>query len=118
MPFKSWARGSVPPSVCPEEPLSLSKGLSQDERMWIHSSAWLPILVGEHVATADMVGRTDQPFLLHPLDQARGTVIADAQLPLQPARRRLLAFGDDLAGLRLHAVFGAASGSASCRERV
>src|SRR3546814_20972796 len=106
MPFKSWARGSVPPSVRPEEPLSLSKGLSLDERMWIHSSAWLAILVGEHVATADMVGRTDQPFLFHPLDQARGAVIADAQLPLQPARRSLLAFGDDLAGLGIHSVFG------------
>src|SRR3546814_9948881 len=117
MPFKSWARGSVPPSVCPEEPLSLSKGLSQDERMWIHSSAWLPILVGEHVATADMVGRTDQPFLLHPLDQARGAVISDAQLPLQPARRGLLAFGDDLAGLRIHAVFGAVAAGGGALHR-
>src|SRR3546814_3622865 len=87
--------------------------------MWIHSSAWLAILVGEHVATADMVGRTDQPFLFHPLDQARGAVIADAQLPLQPARRSLLAFGDDLAGLGIHAVFGAvaAGGGALHRKR-
>src|SRR3546814_14584282 len=85
--------------------------------MWIHSSAWLPILVGEHVATADIVVRTDQPFLLHPLDQARGAVISDAQLPLQPARRGLLAFGDDLAGLRIHAVFGAVAAGGGALHR-
>src|SRR3546814_19647164 len=85
--------------------------------MWIHSSAWLAILVGEHVATADMVGRTDQPFLFHPLDQARGAVIADAQLPLQPARRSLLAFGDDLAGLGIHAVFGAVAAGGGALHR-
>src|SRR3546814_15430878 len=64
-----------------------------------------------------MVGRTDQPFLFHPLDQARGAVIADAQLPLQPARRSLLAFGDDLAGLGIHAVFGAVAAGGGALHR-
>src|SRR3546814_17815461 len=63
------------------------------------------------------VRATDQSFLLHPLDQARGAVISDAQLPLQPARRGLLAFGDDLAGLRIHAVFGAVAAGGGALHR-
>src|SRR3546814_8708705 len=72
-------------------------------------STRLSVLVGEHIAAADMVGRTHQPFLLHPLDHARGAVVADPQLPLQPACRGFLAFGGDLACLRIHAVLGARS---------
>src|SRR3546814_6658989 len=69
---------------------------------WRSSLARLAILVGQHVAAADMIGRAHQPLLLHPLDQAGGAVISDAQLPLQPARRGLLAFGDDLARSEEH----------------
>src|SRR3546814_4985462 len=65
-------------------------------------STRLSVLVGEHIAAADMVGRTHQPFLLHPLDHARGAVVADPQLPLQPACRGFLAFGDDLARSEEH----------------
>ena len=43
----------------------------------------LTILVGQHVAATDMVGRADQPFLFHPFDQARGAVISDAELALE-----------------------------------
>src|SRR3546814_9030412 len=47
---------------------------------WRSSLARLAILVGQHVAAADMIGRAHQPLLLHPLDQAGGAVISDAQL--------------------------------------
>ena len=42
-----------------------------------------------------MVGGADHAFLLHPLDQPRGIVVADAQLPLQVGGRGLLALGED-----------------------
>ena len=45
------------------------------------------------------VGRTDQTFLLHSLDHARGGV-ADAKPALQPGDRSLLALGDQLDGDR------------------
>src|SRR3546814_14608671 len=45
-----------------------------------------------------MVGLTDEAVLFHPLDQARGVVVADAKLPLEIAGGRLLAFRDDLHG--------------------
>src|SRR3546814_19252262 len=45
-----------------------------------------------------MVGLTDEAVLFHPLDQARGVVVADAKLPLELAGGRLLAFRDDLHG--------------------
>src|SRR3546814_13819827 len=64
-----------------------------------------------------MIGRAHQPLLLHPLDQAGGAVISDAQLPLQPARRGLLAFGDDLARLRVHAILGAVATRRSALHR-
>src|SRR3546814_3142461 len=79
--------------------------------------ARLAILVGHHVAAADMIERAHQPLLLHPLDQAGGAVISDAQLPLQPARRGLLAFGDDLARLRVHAILGAVAARRSALHR-
>src|SRR3546814_16456266 len=81
-------------------------------------STRLSVLVGEHIAAADMVGRTHQPFLLHPLDHARGAVVADPQLPLQPACRGFLAFGDDLACLRIPAVLGAVAARRSEERRV
>ena len=43
-----------------------------------------------------MVGLADEAVLLHPLDQPRRAVVADAQLALEIAGRGLLAFGDDL----------------------
>jgi hypothetical protein len=44
-----------------------------------------PIPVPEHLPASDMVRRSDIAVLLHPVDQARGAVIADAQLALDPA---------------------------------
>ena len=55
-----------------------------------------------------MVWRPDQPFLLHTFDKARGAIVADAQLPLEPACRGLLIFEHELTGpaeqLRIRAV--------------
>src|SRR5437868_14283755 len=56
----------------------------------------MPVRVDQHLAPADMVGLTDEPVLLHPLDQARGAAVADAQLPLDVGRTGLQALSDDL----------------------
>src|SRR4051794_16606660 len=56
----------------------------------------VPVGVDQHFAPADMVGLADQAVLFHPLDQASGAIVADAQLALEVRRRGLLAFGDDL----------------------
>src|SRR4051794_36455842 len=56
----------------------------------------VPVGIDQHFAPADMVGLADQAVLFHPLDQASGAIVADAQLALEVGRRGLLAFGDDL----------------------
>ena len=56
----------------------------------------MPLGVDQHFSPADMVGGADQPVFLHPLDQARGAVVADPQLPLEVGGRGFLALGDDL----------------------
>jgi hypothetical protein len=43
----------------------------------------MPVGVDQHFAAADMVGLADEPVLLHPLDEARGAVIADSELALE-----------------------------------
>src|SRR6187551_2071163 len=53
-----------------------------------------------------MIGLADQPVLLHPLDQPGSAVVADAQLALEIAGRRLLAFGHDLDRLAVELGFG------------
>ena len=48
--------------------------------------ARLAVLVDEDIAAADMVGGGNDAFFFHPFDKARGAVIADTQLALEPAR--------------------------------
>src|SRR5687767_14208001 len=62
--------------------------------------------VDQHLAAPDMIGLADQPILLHPFNQARGTVVTDAQLTLEVAGRRLLALRDDLYRLAVHLGLG------------
>src|SRR5436190_19937208 len=62
--------------------------------------------VDQHLAPADMVGLADQPILLHPLDQPRCAIIADAKLALEVAGRGLLALGDDLDRLAVELGLG------------
>src|SRR5437868_4515645 len=66
----------------------------------------MPVGVDQHFAPADMVGLADQPILLHPLDQPRGAVVADAQLALEVRGRGLLALGDDLNRLAVELGLG------------
>ena len=66
----------------------------------------VPVGVDQHFAAADMVGLADQPVLLHPLDQPRGAVVADAQLALEVGGRGLLALGDDLDRLAVELGLG------------
>src|SRR4249919_3109903 len=73
-------------------------GFPSDERA--------PFRIDQHFAAADMVGGADHAFLLHPLDQPRRIVVADAQLPLQVGGRGLLALGDDLYRLAEHLRLG------------
>ena len=53
-----------------------------------------------------MIGLAYLALSLHPFDQPRGIVVADAQLALDIAGRRFLAFGNDLAGFAVEFVFG------------
>src|SRR5881628_3856980 len=66
----------------------------------------VPVGVDQHLTPADMVGLTDEPVLLHPLDQPRGAVVADAKLALEVGSRGLLAFGDDLDSLTIELRLG------------
>src|SRR4051812_12174179 len=50
-----------------------------------------PLRIDQHFAAADMVGDADDTVFLHPLDQSRGIVVADAELALEIGGRRLLA---------------------------
>src|SRR5215213_8159389 len=69
----------------------------------------MPLGVDQDLATADMVRLADQAVFLHPLDQPRGAVVADAKLALEVGSRCLLALGDNLdrffVQLRLGVVF-------------
>src|SRR5262245_38379801 len=38
----------------------------------------MPVRVDQHLAPADMIGLSDEAILLHPLDQPRRAVVADA----------------------------------------
>jgi len=67
----------------------------------------LTITVAQDFAATDMVGRADIAILFHAIDQAGSAVIADAKLALDPARRGLLAFEDNLARLAVHRIFRA-----------
>src|SRR6185369_8276465 len=64
------------------------------------------VLIDQHLPATDMVGLADEPVLLHPLDQARRAVVADAELALEVRRRRLLALGDDLDRLAVELGLG------------
>src|SRR3982750_3517380 len=66
----------------------------------------MPFGVDQHLAAADMVGFADQTVVLHPIDQSRRAVVADAQLALDVGGRRLLALGDDLHCLAVELGFG------------
>ena len=65
------------------------------------------MLIAQHFAATDMVGRADKFIFLHPVDDPGGGIIADPQLPLQPAGRGLLALEHDLAGGAVHLLLGA-----------
>src|SRR5690348_17301251 len=64
------------------------------------------VRVDQNLAAADMVGLADEPVLLHPLDEARCAVVADAELALEIGGRGLLAFGDDLDGFAVELRLG------------
>src|SRR4029079_14378156 len=66
----------------------------------------VPVGVDQHLAAPDMVGLADEAVLLHPLNEPRGTVVADAQLALQVGSRGLLALGDDLDRLAVELRLG------------
>src|ERR1044072_4069535 len=66
----------------------------------------VPFRVDQHLAPPDMVRLADQPVLLHPLDEPRRAVVADAELALEIGRRSLLAFGDDLDRLAVELGLG------------
>src|SRR3954454_15177046 len=66
----------------------------------------VPVGVDQHLAAADMVGLADEAVLLHPLDEARRAVVADAQLALQVGSRGFLALGDDLHRLAVELGLG------------
>ena len=53
-----------------------------------------------------MVGSPHDAVLFHPLDQPGGAVIADAELPLEPTGRGLLAFHHQLDGVAILLVLG------------
>src|SRR5947208_2822810 len=63
---------------------------------------------GEDLALADMVGGADDAFGFHALDQSRGAVVADLQIPLHKARRGLALAGDERHGLVVERVARAA----------
>src|SRR5205085_7142976 len=62
--------------------------------------------VDQHFAPADMVGLADKSILLHPLDQPRRAIVADAELALEVRHRRFLTLGDDLNGLAVELGLG------------
>src|SRR3546814_10631147 len=53
-----------------------------------------------------MVRGADDALLLHPLDEACGVVVANAELALDVARRSLLALRDGLDGLAVELAVG------------
>ena len=56
-------------------------------------------LVYKDFALPGVIGRTHDAFLLHPLDDGGGAIIADLQPALDVARGRLAVAEDDLDGL-------------------
>src|SRR5438309_10851206 len=52
--------------------------------------------VDQHFAAPDVIGLPDQTVLLHPFDQTRRAVVADAKLALEVRGRRFLTLRDDL----------------------
>ena len=44
----------------------------------------IAVRIAQHLAPSDVIGPPDDPILLHPLDQAGGRIVADAQLALEP----------------------------------
>ena len=58
-----------------------------------------------------MVGGADDPFLLHPLDDRGGAVVADAEAPLDVAGRGLLVAQHHLHGLVVEVAAGLAEGA-------
>src|SRR5437868_14534432 len=66
----------------------------------------VPVGVDQHFAPADMVGLADKSILLHPLDQPRRAIVADAELALEVGHRCLLTLGDDLNGLAVELGLG------------
>src|SRR5690242_480119 len=50
----------------------------------------------QHRPAAQAIGRTDDAFVFHPLDQAGGPVVADPQPPLEHRRRRGSLLPDDV----------------------
>src|SRR3954466_11994205 len=65
-----------------------------------------PLGIDQHFAAADMVGDADDAVLLHPLDQPRGIVVADAELALEVGGRGLLALRHGLHGLAIELRLG------------
>src|SRR3954466_5208667 len=106
-PFSKLGCGAVsrPPLECPVNPPGSFKALPVPGRIWSLDQR-PPFRIDEHFAPPDMVGSTDHPFFLHPLDQPRGIIVADAQLALEVGGRSLLALGDDLDGLAEHLRLG------------
>src|SRR5262245_39133576 len=62
----------------------------------------------ENLALSGCVGCGNDPFLLHPLDQARSLVVADLEPALDIARRHLLVAQNDLDRLIVELVARAA----------
>src|SRR6476646_9882910 len=78
----------------------------------------MPVGVDQHFAPPDVVGLTDEPVLLHPLDQPRRAVVADAELALEVGGRGLLALGDDLDRLAVELGLGVVLASRLAIEQI
>src|SRR5437868_6865175 len=65
-----------------------------------------PLRVHQDFAAADMVGDADDTVFLHPLDQARGVVVADAELALEVGGGGLLALRHGLDRLAVELRLG------------
>src|SRR5260370_34787464 len=68
--------------------LSLSKD-AQPNCSAVQARARSIDIARQHFAFADMVGGADDALGLHALDDARGAIVADLQVALDEARRRL-----------------------------
>src|SRR3982751_5799201 len=72
--------GYFPP--CWQFAIECGLNLPVPYRSACEASERVPVGVDQHFAAADMVRLANQAFLLHPLDQASGAVVAYAQLAL------------------------------------